>query len=80
MEKLSNYITETFLFDEDFFVDIVDDGETYSAFLYCVRYGIKDHILGAPKSQQTKSDFIKIVEMALLNDNYIADYMDHFMD
>lgn len=79
MKKLSNYKTEAYSFGVDFIVDIVETTDCYEAYLYEKHCSIKDLIFGMPKEQQSKKEFINIVEANLLNDNYINDYKEEFM-
>ena len=54
---------EVYAFDNEHYIDIVEDDETYEAWLYRRDYGFKTMMFGFPITQQSKEAFIDIVAM-----------------
>lgn len=78
--KKTNIITETYrlsLFD-GFLVEIEETESEYAAYLYHEEYGIKMLMYGMPKEQQSKAEFMEIVEYSV--DDYIQCYVEEYMD
>lgn len=77
--------TDTYKVDSGGFrVDIVDEGDTYYAFLYYNDYGTKELMFGLPKYQQAQDkhyaydEIVNIVEANL--DQHIPIYMEEQRD
>ena len=64
----------------DFFVDIVDDGEVFEAFLLHKDYGVSSMMFGVQKKDiidGSEERFVNLVEGQIVP--YLADYMDEYM-
>lgn len=61
-----------------FKVDIITNGKIKDAWLYNENYGIKDYMFGL--EDISLDEFIEIVIANLINENYIQDYQDNYMD
>ena len=68
--KIEAYTTS---FD-DFMFDIVEDEETYFAFIYRKNYALKTFMFGGPKTLSTKEEFVEMVLAQLVS--YAAIYME----
>ncbi len=62
MMKLTEIKTKTYKYNDEYFVDIVDDGEYYNAWLYKEGYGAKSHIIGSPKESSIEDEFVSSIE------------------
>ena len=88
MKRTDLLNTITYDFDNGFRVDIVDDKEEdlFIAWLYHKDYPVKSLMLGLPKKrpiedgEMTLEQCVKIVEDNLLNESFIEDYIEEFMD
>lgn len=78
MRKVDNIKTETYQFNESFFVDIVFLNDGYDAYLYHINYGIKELMFGCPNSIHTPDEFIQIVENNITD--YIYSYIERWVD
>ncbi len=80
--------TITYDVDEGFMVDIVYDPNKarYEAWLYNKEYGVKMHMFGLPKLQESDNklldhrDFLEIVKNNLESEGYIQLYMKEYFD
>lgn len=68
--KITRYETESF------FIDIVDDGNSFEAWLTEKGVGVSNLMFGIPKKQPTETiDFCRFLEIVEDNlDDYIYDY------
>lgn len=72
MQKLENIKTETYKYNNVIWVDIVETENEYEAYIDNHDYDTKWYIFGIPKKQQTKEEFIEIVEYN------IPEYLDKY--
>ena len=65
-------------FESDMFmIDVVDDGITFSAYLYDSTHGTKMFIFGIEKKDvKIEDDFAEIVENNLIGEMYLAIYCE----
>ena len=75
---MTNIKTETYRIDGKWLVDIQTKDDTYYAYLWHERYGIKDLMFGCPVKQQSYEEFISLVEANF--EDYKDIYIDEFMD
>lgn len=59
--KIIYAITTTYEMNNGFMIDIIENDETYHAWIYKKNMGVKDLMFGVRKEQQTKNEFINIV-------------------
>lgn len=76
--KKTNYYTETFAVDDSYRIDIVNNGETYEAWIYNKRYGVKTLMFGLLIDDITHEMFIKVVKAN--TKIYIKDYQEEVED
>ena len=63
MKKSKNVKSiECYDYDEVHRVDIVETDECYEAWLYAKNYGLKTFMLGVPVAQNSKEEFIQIIQ------------------
>ena len=83
MKMNSYYQTITFEIENEpgFMVDIVENANEYEAWLYHKDYGVKSLMFGSEKKQHNgKADFCDMVEANLINQPYINNYMEEYMN
>jgi hypothetical protein len=78
-----NKITQSFKInqkgiDDDFILEISDDGKMYEAWLSHTGYGIKEFLFGAEKTQQSYDEFIEYAKVDLISE--IADYIERWFE
>lgn len=60
--KPISWTTKTYQYNDRFYVDIVDDGVTYEAYLYTLDEGYKVLMFGVTVKDVTFEEFEKMVE------------------
>lgn len=61
MEKQKINI-ETYRYDNDYYIDIIETSEYLEAWIYNKNYGIKMLMFGTPILEQSYSEFIELAE------------------
>lgn len=62
MMKLTGIKTKTYKYNDEYYVDIVDDGKYYNAWIYKEDYGKKSFIVGGLKEFETEDEFVSSIE------------------
>ena len=65
---------EVYDYDDEYCIDIITTNDTYEAWLYKNDYGIKTLMFGGLIEQQSKDEFLKIVDANV--EDYIPLYCD----
>lgn len=60
--KLTEIKTKTYKYNDEYYVDVIDDGKYYSAWIYKEDYGEKSFIIGVPKESETEDEFVSSIE------------------
>ena len=69
MFKKSNaFLTVTYEVKDNYFLDLVTKEDSYEAWIYNSQYGIKTMIYGVPRYQNTKEEFLEILEETIDED------------
>jgi hypothetical protein len=75
MKRLENIRSmESYAYDSEHYIDIIETNETYEAWLYKRDYGFKTLMFGVPITQQSKEVFMHIVTANVLQ--YIPMYYE----
>ena len=63
---------------DDFMVDVVENVDSFDAFLYRLGYGIKTFMFGVDKADTTKKEFLAMVKenLATYAEYYTEEYCD----
>lgn len=64
--------------NSDFWIDVVDDGTVFRAYLMRKGYGVSSLMFGAEKKNITFSSFLYLVQCNL--DEYVDLYIEEFCD
>ena len=64
----------------DFWIDIIDMGTYFEAWLSHKQYGISSMMFGALKKDVTFTEFVDLVQCNLENENYVDTYIEEFCD
>ena len=64
--------------NSDFWIDVVDDGTVFRAYLMRKGYGVSSLMFGALKKDVTFTEFIDLVQCNLANENYVDTYIEEF--
>lgn len=62
MTKSAYSKTETYEMGKGFMLDVVEERDTYEAWIWRQGFGVKDLAFGVPKSKTTKEEFIDLAE------------------
>lgn len=76
--RMTGIKTDTYRIEGNWMVDIQTKDDTYYAYLWHERYGIKELMFGCPVKQQSYEDFLDTVEANF--DEYKDDYIEEVFD
>lgn len=70
--KKTEIKTTTYSYTKEYLVDVVETDEDYEAYIYTAENVFKLLMFGCPKEQQTKSEFLDVVDANM--DEFITEY------